>query len=41
MGGRSLHLDDDQSAALSVGSVLSLPWVLDELTGRIARAVQR
>jgi iron complex transport system substrate-binding protein len=36
-----VNLDDDQSAALSVGSVLSLPWVLDELTGRIARAVQR
>jgi iron complex transport system substrate-binding protein len=34
-------LDDDQSAALGFGSVLSLPWVLDELTGRIARAVER
>jgi iron complex transport system substrate-binding protein len=34
-------LDDDQSAALAFGSVLSLPWVLDELTGRIARAVER
>jgi iron complex transport system substrate-binding protein len=34
-------LDDDQSAALTFGSVLSLPWVLDELTSRIARAVER
>jgi iron complex transport system substrate-binding protein len=34
-------LDDEQSAALSFGSVLSLPSVVDELSGRIARAVER
>jgi iron complex transport system substrate-binding protein len=34
-------LDDDQAAALTFGSVLSLPWVLDGLAGRITRAVQR
>jgi iron complex transport system substrate-binding protein len=34
-------LDDQQSAALSFGSVLSLPSVVDDVTGRIARAVQR
>ena len=34
-------LDDEQSAALSFGSVLSLPSVVDEVTGRIGRAVQR
>ena len=34
-------LDDEQSAALSFGSVLSLPSVVDELSGRIARAVDR
>ena len=34
-------LDDEQSAALSFGSVLSLPSVVDEVSGRIARAVER
>jgi iron complex transport system substrate-binding protein len=34
-------LDDEQSAALSFGSVLSLPSVLDTLPGRLARAVER
>ena len=34
-------LDEEQSAALSFGSVLSLPSVVDEVTGRIARAVER
>jgi iron complex transport system substrate-binding protein len=34
-------LDDEQSAALSFGTVLSLPSVVDELSGRIARAVER
>jgi iron complex transport system substrate-binding protein len=34
-------LDDEQSAALSYGTVLSLPSVVDELSGRIARAVER
>ena len=34
-------LDDEQSAALSFGSVLSLPSVVDEVTGRIERAVER
>jgi iron complex transport system substrate-binding protein len=34
-------LDDEQSAALSFGSVLSLPSVVDELSGRIARAIER
>jgi iron complex transport system substrate-binding protein len=34
-------LDDEQSAALSFGSVLSLPSVVDELSGRIARAIDR
>ncbi len=34
-------LDDEQSAALSFGSVLSLASVVDELSGRIARAVER
>jgi iron complex transport system substrate-binding protein len=36
-----VSLDDDQSAALAFGSVLSLPWVLDDMAGRIARAVER
>jgi iron complex transport system substrate-binding protein len=34
-------LDDEQSDALSFGSVLSLSSVVDELSGRIARAVER
>ncbi len=34
-------LDDEQSAALAFGSVLSLPAVLDEVAGRLARAVER
>jgi iron complex transport system substrate-binding protein len=34
-------LDDEQSAALSFGSVLSLPSVVAELSGRIARAIER
>ena len=34
-------LDDEQSAALAFGSVLSLPAVIDEVAGRLARAVER
>jgi iron complex transport system substrate-binding protein len=34
-------LDDEQSAALAFGSVLSLPAVLDEVAGRLSRAVAR
>ena len=34
-------LDDEQVAALSVSSVLSLPAVVDEVSGRIGRAVER
>ena len=34
-------LDDEQSAALAFGSVLSLPAVADEVAGRLARAVGR
>jgi iron complex transport system substrate-binding protein len=34
-------LDDEQSAALAFGSVLSLPAVMDEVAGRLARAVER
>ena len=34
-------LDDEQSAALAFGSVLSLPAVADEVAGRLARAVER
>jgi iron complex transport system substrate-binding protein len=34
-------LDDEQSAALAFGSVLSLPAVVDEVAGRLARAVER
>jgi hypothetical protein len=32
---------DEESAALSFGSVLSQPSVLDTLPGRLARAVER
>jgi iron complex transport system substrate-binding protein len=34
-------LDDEQSAALAFGSVLSLPAVIDEVAGRLSRAVER
>jgi iron complex transport system substrate-binding protein len=34
-------LDDEQSAALAFGSVLSLPAVIDDVAGRLARAVER
>ncbi len=34
-------LDDEQVAALSINSVLSLPSVVDEVSGRIGRAVER
>jgi iron complex transport system substrate-binding protein len=34
-------LDDEQSAALAFNTVLSLPAVLDELSGRISRAIER
>jgi iron complex transport system substrate-binding protein len=34
-------LDDEQSAALAFNTVLSLPSVLDELSGRISRAIER
>jgi len=34
-------LDDEQSAALAFNTVLSLPSVLSELSGRIANAVER
>lgn len=36
-----VNLDDEQSAALAFGSVLSLPAVLDEVAGRLSRAVER
>lgn len=34
-------LDDEQVAALSFNSVLSLPSVVDEVSGRIGRAIER
>ena len=34
-------LDDGQSAALAFNTVLSLPFVVDEMAGRISRAIER
>ena len=36
-----VNLDDEQSAALAFNTVLSLPSVIDELTGRLSRAIER